>query len=567
MQEEVPERPLKDGIRPELPTVAAMPENKKRGVDDGSSYAILQDSPGTTLSESLLSAPSKDKDNEEDHSEVYLLWQLAWPLLIANIAEEVSVLGMFIIWSALDSCGGVADDPSVNCKDAFYSAGISAGEPACPAGCTYNDGTDQLAAANDMYSGTQFTIVFIFGIQQALYTMVPQAAGAGSNRQVGVLLQTVLFWCVIVFGLPTALSWIYMGDALDYFGMVNDNCAAAISTVANSTAANSSAASWDKQPSPVAAHRRLGDTINQGELNAISSYGLASVTWMIPYVLLYTFTTWLESIEVVELAEPIKAVGSVARLGLAIVFVWYAELGLNGYAYASCVGYGLSLVLLLLIVFYYKGEHKPYWFGWDLKAALHPGLNWRLFTLSIPMIAQYALQNWANFFFQVRAVLDPFTVFELRVVCPAVAAFTNGVACCFRCCADAHVESRLPACSSVRRHWRVHEHRRLSIARHLRRRVRPGRELPRRKQASERKARRLARFPAGSVLWRIHLFADLSLSRVASCQILTGWRGQHCLPGNRGGGADSSHILLAELAVLGRVGHLAGADAERAVDC
>ena len=380
------------------------------------------------------------------------------------------------------------------------------------------------------------------------------------------LLQTVLFWCVVVFGLPTALSWIYMGDALDYFGMVNDDCTAANSTVANSTTANSSAASWaysTEQPSPAAAHRRLGDTINQGELNAISSYGLASVTWMIPYVLLFTFTTWLESIEVVELAEPIKAVGSVARLGLAIVFVWYAELGLNGYAYASCVGYGLSLVLLLLIVFYHKGEHKPYWFGWDLKAALHPGLNWRLFTLSVPMIAQYALQNWANFFFQVRAILEPFTFSELRVVRPAAAPFTNGVACC----ADAHVESRLPACSSVRRHRRVHEHRRLSIARHLRRRVRPGRELPRRKQASERKARRLARVPAGSGLWRSHLWADLSLSRVASCQILAGWRGQHCLQRNGAGGADSSLILLAELAVLGRVGHLAGADAERAVDC
>ena len=93
---------------------------------------------------------------------------LGWPLLIARVADEVSWLSIYAFWGQMGS--------------AVSGAGY------------------------DAYTGMQFTLVFIFGAQQALYTMVPQATGAGNTAQVGALLQLVLFWMTVVLGVPTALA-------------------------------------------------------------------------------------------------------------------------------------------------------------------------------------------------------------------------------------------------------------------------------------------------------------------------------------------------------------------------
>lgn len=58
------------------------------------------------------------------------------------------------------------------------------------------------------------------------------------------------------------------------------------------------------------------------------------------------------------------AVGSVARTPIGYVLMWTMGYGLNGFAYGSAFGYGLSCVLILYIVFYKQGAHRPYWHGW-----------------------------------------------------------------------------------------------------------------------------------------------------------------------------------------------------------
>jgi hypothetical protein len=238
---------------------------------------------GGGLSGSLLEDGGDTNAQAEDgHSEPYLLWKLALPLLVANVAEELSTIYMYIFWASLGTCTGLSDS-GVDCSSEFRNHGLKAASSDCPSGCDYDDGTTQLAAANNMYSGTQFSIVVIFGAQQAVYTMAPQAAGAGANKQVGVILQMVLFWSLVVLGLPTALSWIYMGEAMDALGLIKDDCAD------NSTTSNSTR------------HSIQGSA---DELDLINSYGVASVFYLGPYVLMYSVMTWLESIEEVEWAEP-----------------------------------------------------------------------------------------------------------------------------------------------------------------------------------------------------------------------------------------------------------------------
>ena len=44
-------------------------------------------------------------------------------------------------------------------------------------------GTAGLAAANIATTGMSFTLVTIYGLQQALYSLVPQAQGANDNAK------------------------------------------------------------------------------------------------------------------------------------------------------------------------------------------------------------------------------------------------------------------------------------------------------------------------------------------------------------------------------------------------
>jgi Na+-driven multidrug efflux pump len=264
---------------------------------------------------STAAGESGDKgDDETGRSEVILLLKLAGPLLVANIAEEVSLLFMYVFWANLGSCKGHST-AGADCVAEFQKHGMGADAEDCPPGCHYNDGTMQLAAANDMYSGSQMAIVFIFGAQQAVYTMAPQAYGAGNHRQVGIILQMCLFWSLVVLGLPTALAWASMGEAMDFAGLLSDDCGGSNAT--NATQANATHAALTPSHAvganssalniPVH-HRRLAAEGGDDEqlVDVIGSYGVASCWYLGPYVLMYTLMTWLESIEVVAWAEPLK---------------------------------------------------------------------------------------------------------------------------------------------------------------------------------------------------------------------------------------------------------------------
>ena len=84
------------------------------------------------------SSPSDGRELEKERSELALLWELGWPLLIGRIADEIASLSLGVFTGRMET-------------------------------------VDQAAQYN-VVSGQQFTLVFIFGAQQALYTMVPQAS-------------------------------------------------------------------------------------------------------------------------------------------------------------------------------------------------------------------------------------------------------------------------------------------------------------------------------------------------------------------------------------------------------
>ena len=163
----------------------------------------------------------------------------------------------------------------------------------------------------------------------------------------------------------------------------------------------------------------------------------------------------VQSIEAVHAVESIKALGSVCRLGAAYLLMWTFDYGLDGYAYASAVSYGLTLLLVLvytlihcptwsladhgcflliserarplmhqvfIVCFVVQGEHKDYWPGWDLAAILNPKLNKRFLYLAVPMMVQYALQNGSIFYYQMLMSAQDC---NLAAAYGATGAFTN----------------------------------------------------------------------------------------------------------------------------------------------
>ena len=104
-----------------------------------------------------------------------LLW-LAAPLLVGKLADEVSTVGMVRLWAGL--------------------------------------GTSSLAAANLAWTWLSFTLVLIQGVQQSLYSMVPQAAGAEKGRQVSTYLTTSMLWTCVFLLLPLVGAW-YAPHPLD----------------------------------------------------------------------------------------------------------------------------------------------------------------------------------------------------------------------------------------------------------------------------------------------------------------------------------------------------------------
>jgi Na+-driven multidrug efflux pump len=260
-----------------------------------------------------------------------LLW-LAAPLLIGKLADEISTVGMIRLWGGL--------------------------------------GTQSLAAANLAWTWLSFTLVLIQGVQQALYSIVPQAAGAEKNRQVSTMLTASMLWtCVLL--LPIAVGWLFLGEFIRYVevGLEETN------SNPNSTAT----------------------TI---DVDTIQSFSTASITWLLPFVAVTTLTNWLECLEIVSSVSAIAAVWTVARVALAWAIMHPMNAGLNGYAYgfaASCVG---QLISLILVVFVWRKQHlepQRWWFGLGCKEALccvSPALNRRLLVLSAPLALQAALASW-----------------------------------------------------------------------------------------------------------------------------------------------------------------------------
>ena len=281
--------------------------------------------------------------------EIALLWALAWPLFFQTLANEIQM----VVTTSLFGHMGETD----------------------------------LAAANDTTSMIWFILVFVMGAQNALYTMAPQAVGAGSRRQVGIVLQVTLFWTVVVLGPITTVCCYFMGDGLVALGLTN--------------------------------------TTDPVETASVQSFSHASAWWMMPYIVVTTVTTWLDAISVVQAPSFISAIFAVGGVGVAWLLMYegfelssdlapsesggedgekfsigFPALGLNGFAYASAITYTGQFVVLYLYVFWYRGQHKHVWFGWQPKRVFHRKLMSRFIMLSLPMMMQYALNSWTSTIFQ-----------------------------------------------------------------------------------------------------------------------------------------------------------------------
>lgn len=307
-----------------------------------------------------------DNDNNQQlgqSSELALLWQLAWPLFFQTLANEAQMVLTMALYGHL--------------------------------------GEIDLAVANDMNSMVWFALVFVGGAQNVVYSMVPQAKGAGSRRQVGVLLQLTIFWSVIILGPLTYAAVYFMGDVIISFGWVQ-----------------SSASQSGSSGNELSEH----DAMGLDESAAMRSFAHVSALWIIPYALVTTVTTWLDSISIVKAPSFISAIWAVILVAMAWWFmykgfhvsstgpgcingansgVWCesaSALGLNGFAYASAICYAGQLLTLYGYVFVYRQLHRvpgeEVWFGWELRQVFDRQLNKRFLALAAPMIVQYALNSW-----------------------------------------------------------------------------------------------------------------------------------------------------------------------------
>ena len=116
--------------------------------------------------------------------------------------------------------------------------------------------------------------------------MAPQAVGADSREQVGVVLQLTLFWTLVVLGPLTSVAVYFMGDILIALNLIS---------YAGDAGSGSGAESW------------FYDSHHHTETQAIMSFSHASTWWILPYVAVTTVTTWLDSISVVQAPSFISA--------------------------------------------------------------------------------------------------------------------------------------------------------------------------------------------------------------------------------------------------------------------
>lgn len=245
-----------------------------------------------------------------------------------------------------------------------------------------NLGTVALAAGNLATSYQYLTLATIYGAQQAIYSMVPQATGAGNNRQVGAQLTMFMLWTCVFLGVPTTLLWYFLGPILGDLGLEDGGYGYGYGAGSD------------------------GGTITIDD-KVISDFCKASSTWVILWTAGATISYWLECLEIVTSVSFIAALWTVVRVPLAWLLMYHKGVGvalgtymsLDGYAYAYALSCGGQLLMILVVVFMVtkepsggrKGDGEQYWFGVDLKGALNPRLNGRFILLTAPQVAQYFL--------------------------------------------------------------------------------------------------------------------------------------------------------------------------------
>lgn len=281
---------------------------------------------------------------EEQGGEWTLLLSLAAPLLFGKLADNVSTIGMQTLWGNL--------------------------------------GTVALAAGNLATSYQYLTLAFIYGAQQAIYSMVPQATGAGNNKQVGAQLNMFMLWTCVYMGVPTTILWWFMGSLLADLGLEDGGYGYGYG--------------GGSDGGPV----EIDDKV-------ITDFSRASATWVILWTAGATISYWLECLEIVSTVSFIAAFWTIVRVPLAWLLMYHKGVGvalgtymtLDGYAYAYALSCAGQLLMIIAVVFVCtkeptggrKGQGEKYWFGVDISGGLNPRLNGRFICLTAPQVVQYFL--------------------------------------------------------------------------------------------------------------------------------------------------------------------------------
>jgi MATE family multidrug resistance protein len=287
---------------------------------------------------------SETEATEEESGEWTLLLSLAMPLLGGKLADNVSTIGMQTLWGNL--------------------------------------GTVALAAGNLATSYQYLTLAFIYGAQQAIYSMVPQATGAGNNKQVGAQLNMFMLWTCVYMGVPTTILWWFMGPLLADLGLEEGGYGYGYGAGSDG--------------GPV----EIDDKV-------IDDFSKASATWVILWTAGATVSYWLECLEIVSTVSAIAAFWTIVRVPLAWLLMYHKGVGqalgtymtLDGYAYAYALSCAGQLFMIIGVVFACtkeptggrKGNGEKYWFGLDISGGLNPKLNARFMCLTAPQVIQYFL--------------------------------------------------------------------------------------------------------------------------------------------------------------------------------
>ena len=221
-------------------------------------------------------------------SEWVLVIALAAPLLVSKMADEVSMLGMEKLWGEM--------------------------------------GTTALAAGNYCSTWQTLSMAVIYGGQSALYTLVPQASGAGNNKQVGTVLTMSMLWNCVLFLVPVLVFYWFITDFIP-LSSNNDN-----SGYGNG---DNDCGTSSPEPEPHVASVPEPEPVPQLNIETqVLSYSRACALYLLPYVAMTTVMTWLECLEIVSTVAFIAAIWTVIKVPLAWFLMFPMNLGLDGYAHA-----------------------------------------------------------------------------------------------------------------------------------------------------------------------------------------------------------------------------------------